>query len=228
MHAISLRSWLHYARPKRLEGRVAAGCTLDKAIFMNACREGGRHIEGALRSLDRAYFGLLHRDCLRAVRDADAARDLVQETFIKVWQRCATFRGESELLPWIRSICRRVILDRLRQPQREVPLELEAGMTAETQERVQELSTERVPAAETAVKQRELAACFERCWEKFMESSPEHALVISWIAEDNLTHEQIAALLGRSPGATREFISQCRKRARSYLAEWYALAFLEG
>jgi RNA polymerase sigma factor (sigma-70 family) len=195
---------------------------------MNACREGGRHIEGALRSLDRAYFGLLHRDCLRAVRDADAARDLVQETFIKVWQRCATFRGESELLPWIRSICRRVILDRLRQPQREVPLELEAGMTAETQERVQELSTERVPAAETAVKQRELAACFERCWEKFMESSPEHALVISWIAEDNLTHEQIAALLGRSPGATREFISQCRKRARSYLAEWYALAFLEG
>ncbi|HTB89605.1 MAG TPA: RNA polymerase sigma factor [Steroidobacteraceae bacterium] len=195
---------------------------------MNACREGGRQIEGALRSLDRAYFGLLQRDCLRAVRDPDTARDLVQETFIKVWQRCATFRGDSELLPWIRSICRRAILDRLRQPQREVPLELEAGMTPETQARVAELSMEQVPAADDAVKQRQLAACFERCWDKFMESSPEHALVISWIAEDNLSHEQIAALLGRSPGATREFISQCRKRARLYLADWYALAFLEG
>ncbi len=195
---------------------------------MNACREGGRQIEGALRSLDRAYFGLLQRDCLRAVRDPDAARDLVQETFIKVWQRCATFRGESELLPWIRSICRRAILDRLRQPQREVPLELEAGMTPETQARVAELSMEQVPAADDAVKQRQLAECFERCWDRFMEASPEHALVISWIAEDNLTHEQIAALLGRSPGATREFISQCRKRARLYLADWYALAFLEG
>ena len=201
---------------------------MEKAIFMNACREGGRQIEGALRSLDRAYFGLLHRDCLRAVRDPDAARDLVQETFIKVWQRCATFRGDSELLPWIRSICRRAILDRLRQPQREVPLELEAGMTPETQARVAELSMEQVPTADDAVKQRQLAACFERCWDEFMESSPEHALVISWIAEDNLTHEQIAALLGRSPGATREFISQCRKRARVYLADWYALAFLEG
>jgi len=36
--------------------------------------------------------------------------------------------------------------------------------------------------------------------------------VISWIAEDGMTHEQIASLLGRTPGATREFISQCRKR----------------
>jgi RNA polymerase sigma factor (sigma-70 family) len=195
---------------------------------MDACREGGERIESALRTLDRAYFGVLHRDCLRALRDADAARDLVQETFIKVWQRCATFRGESELLPWIRSICRRALLDRLRQPQREVPWEVETGMTSETLARIAELSTEQVPAAEDSVRQGQLAECFARCWSGFLEASPEHALVISWIAEDGLTHEQIAALLGRTPGATREFISQCRKRARIHLAEWYALAFLEG
>jgi RNA polymerase sigma-70 factor (ECF subfamily) len=164
---------------------------------------------------------------LRAVRDADAARDLVQETFIKVWQRCATFRGESELLPWIRSIMRRTILDKLRQPQREVPLEHETGLMGDAVERVAELSAEQVPAGEDAVKQRQLAECFERCWEKFMQASPQHALVISWIAEDGMTHEEIAALLGRTPGATREFISQCRKRARVHLAEWYSMAFSE-
>jgi RNA polymerase sigma factor (sigma-70 family) len=193
---------------------------------MEACRDGGKRIEDALRSLDRAYFALLHRDCLRAVRDADAARDLVQETFIKVWQRCATFRGESELLPWIRSIMRRTILDKLRQPQREVPLEHETGLMGDAVERVAELS-EQVPAGEDAVEQRQLAECFERCWEKFMQASPQHALVISWIAEDGMTHEEIAALLGRTPGATREFISQCRKRARVHLAEWYSMAFSE-
>ncbi len=196
---------------------------------MDACREGGERIESALRSLDRAYFGLLHRDCLRALRDADAARDLVQETFIKVWQRCATFRGESELLPWMRSILKRAILDRLRQPQREVPLEHEdGGLTSDALKRVVELSAEQAPAGEDAVRQRQLMECFQRCWEKFMQASPEHALVISWIAEDGLNHEQVAALLGRTPGATREFISQCRKRARVYLAEWYSMAFLEG
>jgi hypothetical protein len=29
---------------------------------------------------------------------------LFRKTFIKVWQRCATFRGDSELLPWIKAI----------------------------------------------------------------------------------------------------------------------------
>jgi RNA polymerase sigma factor (sigma-70 family) len=201
---------------------------LDKSIFMEACRDGGKRIESALRSLDRAYFALLYRDCMRAVRDADTACDLVQETFIKVWQRCASFRGESELLPWIRSIMRRTILDRLRRPQREVPLECEIGLVGDAMERAAELCAEQMPAGEDAVKQRQLAESFERCWEKFMQASPQHALVISWIVEDGMTHEEIAALLGRTPGATREFISQCRKRARVHLAEWYSLAFSEG
>jgi hypothetical protein len=43
-----------------------------------------------------------------------------------------------------------------------------------------------------------------------------------------LNNEQIAAILGRTPGATREFVSQCRKKARVYLAEWYALASARG
>jgi hypothetical protein len=50
-------------------------------------------------------------------------------------------------------------------------------------------------------------------------------LVIAWIVEDGLTHEQIGALLSRTPCATRELISQCRERARLHLAEWYELAF---
>ena len=194
---------------------------------MQACREGGKGIEQALRLLDRSYFAVLYRDALRAMRDADAARDLVQETFIKVWQRCASFRGESELLPWVRSILRRTILDQLRRPLREVRLEDESGLTADVRQRVAELSAEQVAVPEAALRQRELSECFQRCWEQFHKASPEHALVISWIAEDGLSHEEIAEMLGRNPGATREFISQCRKRARIYLAEWYALAFTE-
>ena len=46
---------------------------------------------------------------------------------------------------------------------------------------------------------------------------------MTWIVEDGLSNDDIAQLLDRTPGATREFISQCRKRARVYLAEWYAI-----
>jgi RNA polymerase sigma factor (sigma-70 family) len=200
---------------------------LDKTIFMEACRDGGQRIDGALRLLDRSYFAVLYRDSVRAIGDRDVARDLVQETFIKVWQRCATFRGESEVLPWVRSVLRRVILDRLRQPLRELPLEDDMGLTATAMQRIAQLSAEQVPVPEDALKRQQLAEVFQRCWDRFAQACPEHAVVIAWIAEDGLSHEEIAALLERTPGATREFISQCRKRARTHLAEWYALAFGE-
>lgn len=193
---------------------------------MRACRDGGREIEGALRTLDRSYFAILYRECMRAVRNTEAARELVQETFIKVWQRCASFRGESELLPWIRVILRHAILDQLRRPLREVSMEeIQAG--GEIDARILELSARQVARPEEELRRRQLSECFERCWQRFTHAAPEHAQVVAWIAEDGLSHEEIAELLGRTPGATREFISQCRKRARLHLAEWYSLAFTE-
>lgn len=201
------------------------GDSLDKHAFMRACREGGQAIEQALRALDRAFFVLLYRDCVRVVHDGDASRDLVQETFIKVWQRCATFHGESELLPWIKSILRNGILDRLRRPDSAVSLEDEDEMNTDVQRRIGELSAENNPTPDDEARRRQLAECFGRCWECFERDAPAHAAVMSWIVQDGLSNEEISALLGRTPGATREFISQCRKRARIYFAEWYELAF---
>ena len=195
---------------------------------MRACREGGVAIEQALRELDRSFFAVLYRDGLRTLRDPDAARDLVQETFIKVWQRCATFRGDAELLPWIKVILRNGAIERLRRPVRDVPLEDGAGLTPAAAERVAELSHELMNTPERAARQQQLAQLFEQGWRRYHEADPVHASVMAWVVEDGLSIADIAALLGRTPGATREFVSQCRKRARTYLADWYALAVDQG
>jgi len=192
---------------------------------MRACREGGVAIERALRQLDRSYFGALFRESLRGLRDHESARDLVQDTFIKVWLRCATFQGDSELLPWIKAILRHGLLDRLRNSAGEVPLEIGDDQAGETELRIAELSEETIPRPDSEAARAQLDDCFQRCWLRFEAASPSHALVITWIVEDGLTHEEIGELLGRTPGATREFISQCRKRARLHLSEWYELAF---
>ncbi len=190
---------------------------------MSACREGGDAIEQALRALDRSFFAVLYRDCLRSLRDDDSARDLVQETFIKVWQRCASFRGDSELLPWIRSILRHAILDHVRRPEREIASDLEEELSRLPSDPGRAAPEPASPL--DAMRRRELGECFSRCWKEFQTAAPAHAAVMSWIVEDGMSNDQISALLGRSPGATREFISQCRKRARIHMAEWYALAF---
>ena len=198
---------------------------LDKNDFMRACREGGTAIEQALRSLDRQFFATLHARALRTLRNADAARDLVQETFIKVWQRCATYHGTSELLPWIDAILRHGVLDTLRRGGREVPFDEGASVNLEISARIQELSQSEIATPDDHARREQLADCFRRCWARFELAAPAHAAVISWIADDGLSNDEIGALLERSPGATREFISQCRKRARVHLAEWYELAF---
>jgi DNA-directed RNA polymerase specialized sigma24 family protein len=103
---------------------------LDRNEFIRACREGGTAIERALRELDRSFFAKLYRIGVQILQDSDAARDLVQDTVIKVWQRCATFRGDSELLPWINVILRHGAIERLRQRKIEVPLEDDQGLTS--------------------------------------------------------------------------------------------------
>lgn len=194
---------------------------VDKLAFVRACREGGAAVERALRELDRELFARLLRECLRAVRDRDLAEDLVQETLIKVWRNCATFRAESELLPWIRVILRRTVLDRLRRRQRESSLDeprLGAAVDAAA------IDSGLACDPEEALHHDERRNAFERGWRHFQTEAPAHAAVLAWVVDDGLGIAEVAELLGRSPGATREFISQCRKRARLHLAEWHALA----
>lgn len=197
---------------------------MDKQDFMLACREGGARLERALTALDRELFAGLYRECRRAVRDAAAARDLVQDTFIKVWQRCATFHGDSELRPWVRTIMRHTMLDAFRRAGAQVSLD-DHGESAEIEARIVELSAAQVPAPHDEAHSRQLAETFQRCWARFEMDCPAHAAVITWIGEDGLDNAAVAQLLGRSPGATREYISQCRKKVRVYLAEWFELAF---
>lgn len=198
---------------------------MEKSAFMSACSRGGAAIESALRQLDRSFFVPLHRETVRAVRDHDLAKDLVQETLIKVWRNCATFRGDSELMPWIRTILRRTVLDQLRKRERVSTVDdaqLEMAMNAAAFE---DNDVDTAPECDTLEAERQ--AAFERGWQAFQENAPGHAAVLAWVVDDGLSNQEIAELLGRTPGATREYISQCRKHARKHLQEWYSLLVSE-
>ncbi len=199
---------------------------MDKAAFMQACRAGGAQIESALRRLQRDYGGALLHDAMSALGDVDAARDLVQVTQIKAWQHCASYRGDSELYPWLKRILRHALIDWLRARRPEQPLadaatgqplpEVELALLAER--------GEAAPTPEQLVQSAQLEAVYRACAERFAHDHPMAAAVIRWVAEDDLDSDQVAALLQRTPGATREYISQCRKKARRYFREWYELA----
>lgn len=192
---------------------------MDRETFIRACRDGGQAVERALRAMHRSYAGALMREGWLALRDEHEAQDLVQDTLLKAWLRCGTFSGQSELFPWLRQILRRTAIDRLRgRPQFAVPEE-EAGFEAALAEHRPGLDAR----PERLALQAEADRVFRECAQRFAAEHPEAATVIHWIAEDGLTPAQIAELLGRSPGATREYVSQCRKKARRCFDPWYRL-----
>lgn len=201
---------------------------LDAQSFSQACREGGRQIEAWLRVVDREHGARFYREAAAALRSWQAAEDVVQDAMVKVWQRCATFRGPGDPVAWIHQIVRHTLLDSLRHRKalgpREEPLHDDDGrLTRDAEAAVLDLSATQVATPDGLLAEHQLEAVFRRCFDQFAAAHPEHATVLRWVVEDGLDNAAIEALLERSPGATREFISQCRKKARPFFSAWYTL-----
>jgi RNA polymerase sigma-70 factor (ECF subfamily) len=74
------------------------------------------------------YWPKVYRQCMGYMNDPDAAKDLAQETFIKVWQHLPKFREESSLGTWIFRIAVNTCLGQIRKdkkmPKSELPKEI--------------------------------------------------------------------------------------------------------
>src|SRR5829696_8193621 len=67
-----------------------------------------------LRLLFEEHNGLVYRYLYGMVGDADAARDLTQETFYRAFGALGGFRGESNPSTWLCGIARNAALNHLR------------------------------------------------------------------------------------------------------------------
>ena len=78
--------------------------------------------------IHKAYWPKVYRQCMGYMNDHDAAKDIAQETFIKVWQHLPKFRNESSIGTWIFRIsvnsCLRQIGKDNKMPKSELPNEI--------------------------------------------------------------------------------------------------------
>jgi RNA polymerase sigma-70 factor (ECF subfamily) len=105
---------------------------LDVKTLIARCREGDAL---AWEALVRAYQGRIFGLARHYMHDAEEARDVAQEIFIKIYQRLDTFQGEARFVPWLLSLARNCCIDRLRRnkvrtPDHAVPLEDEPRIAA--------------------------------------------------------------------------------------------------
>jgi RNA polymerase sigma-70 factor (ECF subfamily) len=72
----------------------------------------------AFEELYKGNVGRVYPLCLRMCADPILAEDLVQETFIRAWQKIGTFRGASAFSTWLHRIAVNVVLGHRRSRNR--------------------------------------------------------------------------------------------------------------
>ncbi len=73
-----------------------------------------RRDEVAFRALIDATHGLVYRVSLRLIGDHASAEDIVQETFVRAWQKLDTLRDTATVTAWLCRIASNLARDRLR------------------------------------------------------------------------------------------------------------------
>jgi RNA polymerase sigma-70 factor (ECF subfamily) len=73
----------------------------------------------AFEILYRAHARAVHALCWRMTGDEQAAGELLQDVFVRAWERLTTFRGESAFGTWLHRLAVNVVLARARSRKRE-------------------------------------------------------------------------------------------------------------
>ncbi len=163
--------------------------------------------QAAFGQLVRYYQRAIHRLAYGLARNPSDADDLAQETFVRAWQALGRFRVGEPLYPWLSRITVNLAFSlfrrRKRRPEDSIEPMLEAG---------RQFGTDDDPAehAVRAERNARLAAAFA-------ELSPDHQAVLALRAVEDLSYDQIAAVLGVPPGTVMSRLSRARAELKSRL-----------
>jgi len=141
----------------------------------------------------------------------EGASDLVQETFAKAWNKREGFREDARLSTWVWTIALNVGREALRRPahrRESTAAELEPAELACDLSLTEGLVLH--PNAMTL-------ACVRRQFARFADQHPERAQALWLSAVEQWTPEELAPVLGRTPRATAQYLSESRKKLVIYL-----------
>lgn len=186
--------------------------------IINAIVAGGRQQELALRALYRKGAEFRRYFIFKMRLEEQIAEELVQETIIKIFKAAPTYTGGSgfgddSANAWLWKLARNCAFDFIRRSKaEEVPLEQEDGI----------LDSEfvRVEAGVGIFNQvpRKISAeeCMLNGLEVFAAHFPDRARALE-MQMDGESIDSIANRIDRTVGATKEFLSQCKKKLAPYI-----------
>jgi RNA polymerase sigma factor (sigma-70 family) len=174
--------------------RLEPKLTIDELV--HRCKTGQRKAQEMLYKLLAAkMMGV----CLRYAADRMEAEDMLQNGFIRVFQKIEDYRGEGSFEGWVRRIMVHSSIEYYRKHHRMMQV-------VDIDEAGQEPSVN--AAAASSLEAKDLLVLIKTL-------SPGYRMVFNLYAIDGYSHKEIAEIVGISEGASKSQLS----RARAILKE---------
>ena len=144
--------------------------------------------------------------CMRYSRDRDDAKDILQDSFIKVFSKFDLFTGDGTIRGWIQSIVVRTAIDHYRKQQREhknIVSEDDYWESGENAEIEADLAAEEIV--------------------KIIQNLPHlQRTVFNLFAIEGYSHKEIAEELEITEGTSKWYLCEARKTLKQILSPVYS------
>ena len=184
----------------------------ELAALLAAVRDGCRPSFARLYVLTSPrLFGIV----LRVNADRADAEDVLQEVYVKVWNRCAQFdANKGPAIYWLAGICHHSAIDSLRRRQRR-PQARYMPMDDDDED-----ACDRLPSAEPQPLDLVIRARGAEAVQRCVRALPiEQRESLSLAFHDGLSHREIAERLGRPVGTVKTWLRRSLAQLRPVLLD---------
>lgn len=176
-------------------------------------RAGGKAMDAGVKALYDTTAQPMLRFFVYKGTSGDEAKDILQEAFIKIIRSAGSYSGQGEAKSWIWQIARNCLIDHQRKQG-----SLANHETAVNDEQWESLAqTTSDPNATSCAVPGSVDECVSAGLDQFNRREPERALVLM-LQMDGMSIEEIGLRIGRTIAATKEYLSQCKKKIQPYIA----------
>ncbi|MET4105124.1 sigma-70 family RNA polymerase sigma factor [Hymenobacter sp. UYP22] len=166
----------------------------------------------AFRMLVERYQGPVYRTALSLLRSPEEAEDVAQEVFVEVYQTIADFRGEAALSTWLYRLATSQALKHRRKARTKKRFAFLTSLFGVNQEVLHEPPDHRHPLALLEGRQQE-----QQLLDAIARLPDSQQIAFTLRHEQELSYEEIAAVLAISRPAVESLLFRARQRLRKYL-----------
>jgi len=172
--------------------------------IIERCRSGEQKAQFQLYKL---YYKAMYNTCVRIVNDSLEAEDIMQESFLKAFEKISFYKGEVSFGAWLKRIVINHSLDELRKRKLE---------TNSIEDSVYEIKDE----GEIKDKnEEEITAKIEEIREEVQKLPDGYRIVLSLYLIEGYDHDEISEILKISSSTSRSQFARAKKKLIECLSE---------